>query len=77
MSGNTVLLGGLLQDRIDKTDNGVPGLSKLPVVGDLFSQRTDKTTRVELVIMITPRVVRSNTEIDTVTRVIRSQSRIR
>ena len=77
MSGNTVLLGGLLQDRIDKTDNGVPGLSKLPVVGDLFSQRTDKTTRVELVIMITPRVVRSNAEIDTITRVIRSQSKIR
>lgn len=76
-SGSTILLGGLLQDRLDKTESGVPVLRKLPMVGDIFTQKTNTSTRVELIILITPRVARNNNEIDEVTRVLRAQVRTR
>lgn len=76
-SGSTILIGGLLQDRLDKTESGVPVLRKLPMVGDMFTQKSNTSTRVELIILITPRVVRNNNEIDEVTRVLRAQVRTR
>ncbi len=76
-SGSTILIGGLLQDRLDKTESGVPVLRKLPMVGDMFTQKSNTSTRVELIILITPRVVRNNNEIDEVTRVLRAQVRPR
>lgn len=76
-SGSTVLIGGLLQDRLDKTESGVPVLRKMPVLGDVFTQKSNTSTRVELVILITPRVVRNNTEIGEITRALRAQSRVR
>ncbi len=73
-SGRTVLLGGLIQDRLDKTVNTIPVLGKLPVVGDLFGQKVDTSTRVELIVMITPRVIRHSSEIENITRLLRAQT---
>lgn len=56
-SGDTIILGGLIQDNQDKGDSGVPFLHKLPVVGGLFGTKTDGSNRTELLITISPRAV--------------------
>jgi general secretion pathway protein D len=76
-SGRTILLAGLIQDRLDKTENGIPVARNLPVVGHLFKQTTDKGTRVELIVMITPRVIRSASQIENIARLLRAQQQIR
>src|SRR5262249_18470256 len=72
-SGRTIILGGLIQDRIEVTDNGVPVAGNLPILGDLFKTKSDHVRRVELLIMMTPRVIRRSSQIEQITRVIRSQ----
>lgn len=56
-SGEEIFIGGLL--RRSKTDNvtGVPGLSKVPVVGALFRKTEDNGTRTETVVIMKPRIV--------------------
>jgi len=76
-SGRTILLAGLIQDRIDKQENSVPVVRTIPVLGDLFKQTTDKSTRVELILMITPRVIRRTSQIESITRLLRGQIKIR
>jgi general secretion pathway protein D len=76
-SGRSVLLAGLIQDRIDKGENGVPIMRSIPIVGDFFKQTTDKGTRVELIIMITPRVVRRSSQLENITRMLRGNYNFR
>ena len=56
-SGQTVLLGGIIQDNTTDARTGVPLLSSLPLVGGLFGNTSKKHDRTELIILITPRVV--------------------
>ncbi len=49
-SGQWAVLGGLIQESQQLQRNGVPGLSRLPGLGDLFSYRDDQVRRVELVV---------------------------
>lgn len=53
----TAVIGGLMQDQINKEDRGVPGLSSLPVVGKLFSYNEEEYIKSELVIFIRPVVI--------------------
>jgi general secretion pathway protein D len=76
-SGRTILLGGLIQDRIEANETGVPVLRAAPVIGDLFKTRDDRVRRVELLVMITPRVIRHTSQIEDITRLIRSQMHAR
>ncbi len=57
-SGQTVLLGGLIQQDEGNTDTGVPGLNRIPVLGRLFGSTNRKRDRTELIVLITPRVIR-------------------
>ncbi len=57
-SGQTVVLGGLISEKNTHDKNGVPWLHKLPLIGALFGETTKNKERTELVILITPRVVR-------------------
>ena len=57
--GETVMLGGLITQRDTRGSSGVPGLSRIPVLGGLFGQQTKGTDRSEIVLLITPRVVRN------------------
>lgn len=52
----TLVLGGLIKDRRDKTTSGVPILSKAPLIGRLFRSTSENKTRTELVILIRPSV---------------------
>lgn len=56
-SGQTVALGGLIQDTKGNTKVGIPGLSAIPFLGALFRYTTDTITRSELLVMVSPRVV--------------------
>jgi general secretion pathway protein D len=76
-SGRSILLAGLIQDRIDKGENRVPVLGTVPFLGDFFKQTTDKGTRVELIVMITPRVIRHSTQLENITRMLRGQMSFR
>ena len=56
-SGNTVVLGGLMQDEFVKTKDGIPGLMSVPGVGNAFSVRNSKSRKTELVIFLRPTVI--------------------
>lgn len=56
-SGNTVILGGLMQDEITNTSNGVPGISKVPGIGNAFKSRDENSAKTELVIFLRPTVI--------------------
>ncbi len=73
-SGRTILLGGLIQERTEDGKTGVPVLNKIPVLGELFNENTsDEKKRTELLVMITPRVVRRQSELQSITDTLRRE----
>lgn len=72
-SGRTVLLAGLIQDRLEQQEDGVPVLKTVPVVGDLFKQKVDNVRRVELILLLTPRVTRNASQIEDLARLLQEQ----
>ncbi|MGN7612781.1 pilus (MSHA type) biogenesis protein MshL [Magnetococcales bacterium HHB-1] len=56
-SGQIAVLGGLMQDRVNKSTAGLPVLSDLPAVGELFKYKDDSVTKTELVLFIRPVVM--------------------
>lgn len=60
--GQTLALGGLVQESDNATNAHVPGLGKVPVVGNLFRSKNSRKGRTELLILIRPRVVRNESE---------------
>ena len=58
-SGNTAVLGGLMQDQIQRNTDKVPGLSSVPGIGRLFTGRNDVSRKTELVIFLRPTVIKS------------------
>ena len=57
--GQTIVLGGLIDDNNAMTKNGIPLLYDLPWIGSLFGNTSYTRTKNELVVLITPRVVKS------------------
>lgn len=57
--GQTAVIGGLLDDQKSYNQSEVPGLGSIPVLGWLFKSRNKDTTRTNLFIFITPKVIRS------------------
>jgi general secretion pathway protein D len=60
--GETVGLGGLIQKKDTKGENKIPWLGDLPWVGAAFRYRTEQKARTELLVILTPHVVRSRAE---------------
>jgi MSHA biogenesis protein MshL len=58
-SGNTAVLGGLMQDQIQRNTDKTPGLSNIPGIGRLFTGRNDFSRKTELVIFLRPTVIKS------------------
>ena len=67
-SGQTVLLGGMIQDQDGDSRNGVPVLSKIPVLGSLFGSTSKTRQRTELIVLITPRVITNSDEAQQMTQ---------
>jgi general secretion pathway protein D len=57
--GETQVLAGLISDEDRRSASRVPGLGELPVIGRLFSQTRDSLNKTEIVLLITPRLVRT------------------
>jgi len=72
-SGDTVLLGGLISDTRRSGNSGVPILKDLPLVGGLFGSKTSSGERRELLVLLTPQVVRDSDEAREVTREYRAK----
>lgn len=58
-SGEMVALGGLIRDRTVEGRAGIPLLSQIPIVGGLFGNHSREGTRTELIILLTPTVIRA------------------
>ena len=59
-SGEALVLGGLIRDNNTSGSNGVPLLHEIPLLGALFGTKSNKGQRTELLVVITPRVLRSD-----------------
>ncbi|ACL70611.1 secretin and TonB N-terminal domain-containing protein [Halothermothrix orenii] len=60
--GQTVVIGGLIQDVGTNTTSKVPFLANIPLIGKLFKSRNNNVNQTELIIFITPRVLKVNEE---------------
>lgn len=72
-SGQTVLLGGLISNRSEKLKSGLPILSELKTIGDLFGQNTGSSERTELIIFIRPQIIRDGIDAQLVAEELRSK----
>lgn len=72
-NNQVIVLGGLIREKKSENQGGLPGLYKVPVLGWAFGQETKDTNRTELLVMINPKVVSSETDIDAVTRDFRNK----
>lgn len=64
MDGETVALGGLITKRDQKAENKVPYLGDLPYIGAAFRYRTQTKAKTELLVIMTPHIVRSRADAD-------------
>jgi general secretion pathway protein D len=69
--GEAIAIGGLIRDRSERTDSGVPFMKDVPVLGFLFGARNNRNTRTELLILLTPRVVGGQEEAQRMTDELR------
>jgi MSHA biogenesis protein MshL len=57
-SGSIAVMGGLMEDKLDNKDKGLPSLSRIPVFGNLFQNRNDTRSKTELVIFLRPVIIK-------------------
>jgi general secretion pathway protein D len=62
--GETQVLAGLISDEDRRSASKIPGLGDLPLLGHLFSTHSDNATKTEIILLITPRIVRNITRLD-------------
>jgi len=74
-SGETIILGGLIRDNFSDGASGIPLLSEIPVLGALFGAKSRTAVRTELLVIITPRVARSDEDTREINRTIRERLR--
>ena len=65
--GETVVIGGLINDRYERTDKKVPILGDIPLIGLFFRQKSEATSKTELLIVLRPHVVRTPQRIQELT----------
>jgi general secretion pathway protein D len=74
--GQTIGLAGLITDNRQNGKSGLPWLQELPVIGWLFGIRSDQVKRTELLVLITPHVMRSREEGNSITDELRRKLRL-
>jgi general secretion pathway protein D len=72
-SGETIVLGGLMRTQQSESESGVPGLRRIPGLGKLFGATTNEEARTELLVLITPRVIRNRDDIRSITEEFRQK----
>lgn len=71
--GETVVLGGLIRSQDTRSQSGVPGLQRVPGLGRLFRDESNNARRTELLVFLTPRVMRSREDAIEVTQDLRDR----
>jgi general secretion pathway protein D len=72
-SGQTIFLGGLISEQSAKGRTGLPYISRIPGIGRLFGSSKKNTLRSETIVMITPTVIESITDLKTVSDDLRTE----
>jgi general secretion pathway protein D len=67
LDGETIIIGGLIREDANKSKDGIPFLSKIPILGNLFGTTTDNITRNEIIVLLTPHVMKTLVEAGRVT----------
>jgi len=62
-----IVIAGILRENVKKNYQGVPVLSSIPVLGNLFRYTVDDSTKTELIMMLTPHVITTRNEADLLT----------
>jgi general secretion pathway protein D len=75
-SGQTIMLAGLISENASTGGSGTPGLSKIPVLGNLFKARSKVSDRSELIILITPKLLKQPSEWERVRDEFESQLKV-
>jgi len=65
--GQTIVIGGLMKNKVSKSKTGIPFFSDIPVIGKLFGGTKDVTDKTELLIFMTPHVVTTQAEVKELT----------
>jgi general secretion pathway protein D len=63
-SGQALVLGGLIRENLSNKDSQVPFLGSVPGLGKLFSSESQSTSRTELIVLITPRIISNQSDIE-------------
>jgi len=72
-SGDLVAIGGLIRDSTSNTVSGIPVLSEIPILGNLFKSTTDSVKRTELLVLLKPRVIRDRADARAMTEELRKR----
>jgi pilus assembly protein CpaC len=56
-AGQSFVIAGLMDDRAQASFNRIPGLSSIPILGEVFKSREKKKSKTELIVMVTPEIV--------------------
>jgi general secretion pathway protein D len=72
-SGQTVLLAGLISERSQKTQSGIPGLREIKFLGDVFGNTSSTKTRSEIIIFIRTQLIRNGVDASAVTEEFRDR----
>jgi len=73
--GDTIAIGGIIQENNTNSTAGVPGLIRVPWLGALFGDKSITKQRTELVIFLTPRVIYDTNEVAEATEEMKTQFR--
>jgi type II secretion system protein D len=57
--GETIIIGGLIREDTTKAKDGIPFLNKIPILGNLFGGTTNSFKRSEIIVLLTPRVIKN------------------
>lgn len=71
--GQTIALGGLIRDNSTQQKTGIPYLNDIPFLGFIFGQTDYKDKRTELLVLLTPRVIRNAQDVKTITEELREK----
>jgi len=74
--GQTIALGGMISDNRSNEKDGLPILKDIPYLGYLFSNTDDTDTRTELLVLLTPRVIRNSTDMQSITDELRKKVKL-
>jgi general secretion pathway protein D len=72
-SGQTVVLGGLIGEREDRSRTGLPLLDQIPAIDDFLSRNTKTTTRTEIIIFIRPQIIRDGVDAQRIAEELRTK----